>query len=760
MARIRDRLLRPRHLLATATVFLLFSGVASGIVGYATAQDATQKADAAQEPPFHLAVPQAGDQGRYELQGGADGLLSFFGRTWIEFQWLPDVATHDGDGHALWANQVRLHWNMTQMPVGQQDFDIVYYVRPGTGDAVAQSRVRASSISGPTPGTSYSVQTDFRENEGTFLCGFRTLLQGRDLALTGAPITDSVGCAHYYPRNGNLLADGTPNPFDIVPIGMQVQDGVRYLEVDEVSHSYPRGHYFRYWYREDLPYPVRIEGSRATDGALVLTGFEAGHEAIHLEPAAPGPDATPLVQAPVRPWGPDDTGVSHPFPLSEAYAKARDDASYTHLRDYLAAHPGAYTARAYYRDMVDAGTPRRSWEFTVTDGPTMLRVFVEKAPVAKDQGETPAGPLPVPLPAPPMPLPNPAAPGPANSTDPAVHYSFSDSGTEDASGQRFPDPAHAPVEMPTVASLMAQWQAFATPSHATTTPNFWRLDIDCSFDCPHLDTIVTAGHALYNRTYPDGDPQRPSDVMDESTLDWRKTSFPDRDDVYYDVVTRDLLERQTEWHHDQPTPKVNSAPSSTRPLGAAPRVLLAGVWAFPAAGAAGAVGVGSVLASLGYWAWPALKAGPTALFSRVRRDALLDNPQRATMMQAIEANPGIHHAELVRLLGKGNGAAEHHLGKLLDGGLVVRHKSAGFSCYFPKGAVDRREMGHAAVLKSPVAQALLEAARSRPGLPLASLARELGVSPPTIQYHLRRLQAAGLLSSEGGLRATDAASAA
>jgi predicted transcriptional regulator len=145
------------------------------------------------------------------------------------------------------------------------------------------------------------------------------------------------------------------------------------------------------------------------------------------------------------------------------------------------------------------------------------------------------------------------------------------------------------------------------------------------------------------------------------------------------------------------------------------------------------------------------------LFSRVRKDALLDNPIRAQIHAAIEAQPGIHALDLVRLVGKGNGTVEHHLRKLVTGDLVTKVQGTGYTCYFVKGSTDRRDMAAAPLLKSPVAQAVLDAARNRPGLPPSVLARELGVAPATISYHLRRLETAGLVRMQDGVRAVPAA---
>src|SRR5438128_2262904 len=49
------------------------------------------------------------------------------------------------------------------------------------------------------------------------------------------------------------------------------------------------------------------------------------------------------------------------------------------------------------------------------------------------------------------------------------------------------------------------------------------------------------------------------------------------------------------------------------------------------------------------------------------------------------------------------------------------------------------------VLEHDLRRAILRSVRERPGQRLASLAREMGVDPKTLSYHVRRLARAGLM---------------
>jgi len=305
--------------------------------------------------------------------------------------------------------------------------------------------------------------------------------------------------------------------------------------------------------------------------------------------------------------------------------------------------------------------------------------------------------------------------------------------------------------MPTVASLAAWWAAFRGPSYATDPVDFWQFDLDC-LDVEHgnqtcQDYIGQArvGHVQYTGG------TGPAAALGQNLQGlWRSSvlAFKGTNATRYDEVTQ-----ETEFAHvSSPT----AALATTAPDSGKETPLAIHSWAPP--GLPATVGIGLVAMGLAmlYYLWPALRSGGLGLFSRVRTDKLLDNPVRAEIHQAIEARPGIHQQDLVRLVGKGNGTVEHHLRKLLDAGLVTRVQGTGYTCYFLKGSTDRHTMAAAPVLKSPIAQAVLEAARLRPGVPPSVLARELGVSPPTISYHLRRLESAGLVTVQDGVRAVAA----
>lgn len=173
-----------------------------------------------------------------------------------------------------------------------------------------------------------------------------------------------------------------------------------------------------------------------------------------------------------------------------------------------------------------------------------------------------------------------------------------------------------------------------------------------------------------------------------------------------------------------------------------------GVWTWPEPKTAAGVAAATGLVSLLYLLWPLVKgAGALPLFSRIRSEDLLEHPVRSELLAAVEQSPGIHFQEIVRRIEKGRGTTEHHIRKLVAAGLLVEKAHGGFTCYFPKGAVDRRLMDAAPALKTAGARTVLAAIHASPGSVAAELSARLGMPTSTINYHLKKLVGAGLVDT-------------
>lgn len=140
-----------------------------------------------------------------------------------------------------------------------------------------------------------------------------------------------------------------------------------------------------------------------------------------------------------------------------------------------------------------------------------------------------------------------------------------------------------------------------------------------------------------------------------------------------------------------------------------------------------------------------LKLVAVPLFTRLRRDRLLDNPVRARLYERVRAEPGIHLAGLAEYLGVGKGATRHHVDQLVRHRLLVETQDEGFTRYFCAGEVPpeaaRREM----VLRAGATRQVYDLLAAEPGLSLREAAARLGMSAPTVHRYKKRLEKAGLL---------------
>lgn len=117
---------------------------------------------------------------------------------------------------------------------------------------------------------------------------------------------------------------------------------------------------------------------------------------------------------------------------------------------------------------------------------------------------------------------------------------------------------------------------------------------------------------------------------------------------------------------------------------------------------------------------------------------------RASIVEAITAQPGVHFSELTRQLDIAPGQAQYHLRELTAAETVEAADVAGQTHYYPPGfdAWERRAL---AILRretaGEVVARLLEDDPLRPG----TVATELDIARSTLEWHLDRLVAAGLV---------------
>lgn len=543
---------------------------------------------------------------------------------------------------------------------------------------------------GPTTyyrGNGHWIDVVSWQDPGPF-CGLVHGLQG-ELADASTPMTMPGGCPQ-----------GTPaEPF--VVNGLQA----RAYHAADITFTLV----------EDIPVPARIQRDGET-WELVLFGRGSG------DPAPETGEPHPITTAPYG-HGPDTAGIDHPFPLHAAVEFALFDPVGNPLKAFFAARSDAYIASASHLEHYEPGIRTRSWDVVATDGVDAIavRIIQDGADVAKTTSGLSVGTG--------LELPGSPVPRIVESGSPEAPY---------------PTPDALPREMPTVASVAERWETHAGPGYSLSGVDSYGFQITCGASCDDAHVTVWAGVNQTRSQRPDEVPEPCIIVCAAETDAWLASQLA------VDGQGRSVWLLETDAHTFEGAgydlgqdplqvdgAKVEGAPEE-------PPAAEARLWSWPSAEAAAGVSFLSVILGALYYFWPALKAAPIALFSRVRKDEALDHPVRNAIHAGVVADPGIHMNALARRVGKKGGVLRHHLDILIGKGLLKARRERGYTCYFPATA-GRLEMDHAAVLRNGTARDLLATVQGQPGATMQEIAATLGVTPGTVTYHARRLEEKGLL---------------
>lgn len=513
-------------------------------------------------------------------------------------------------------------------------------------------------------------------------CGYRNSLQGHAIA-SGSSV-ELAGCG---------------DAARFIPIGTRPWHGadafVYGWDADPES--------LQVWFAPGVTVPVRLLDARSD----VATFYDMLQFTPGAKPVAYGtPDAKGLPAvafAKAEAFGPSEAGVVHPFPLSAAYAAAKA-ATTSEFGAFLQSHPNAYLQSATFEDLRTNKYTHtqhdQRWVLVASDGKDAAAARVTQSTLeAKDLPttlETPAG-------------------------APTVEDRPTGKGP-------WPVATSVPRAFPTVASLMQRWAATTT---AAGPANAWGFTISCGATCNETALSAWAGadhsfdpNEVYVGFASAGMVRRDADLMAVDAQGRTVWTEQVRVESEHYLAITPVAALGTQ---DEPDP--------------VPAHVVSGDIQVPWTGVA-TVGIILALAAVALWL---LKAGPlTGLFSREIPDVTA-HPVRRAILDAVEGQPGIHHSELLRRVGKGNSVVTNHVRRLEAAGLITQRQGPRFLCYFPKGT-GRAALDAAPLVKSPVAQGILAAVAQAPASG-QDLAARLGVEPGAITYHAQRLSEAGLIAT-------------
>ncbi len=152
--------------------------------------------------------------------------------------------------------------------------------------------------------------------------------------------------------------------------------------------------------------------------------------------------------------------------------------------------------------------------------------------------------------------------------------------------------------------------------------------------------------------------------------------------------------------------------------------------------AAGAVAVAFGLAAL----------LPFALYNRLSGHRLLEHATRRRVYDAVDARPGISATLAARETGVTYSTAVYHLDRLVRAGIVVVTGAGTRVRYYRNGVgMNARAREIATLLENTGIRRVLDSIEQDPGTYRAAIVSRLGVSAATVNWHLKRLIAMGVV---------------
>lgn len=696
--------MRSKRALRAFVLFLILAMVLSGSIGFATA---------AGEPTVLVPDPGPGDSAYYvvrEVIDDPDVARGTVPYDWARLTWMDEETLPDESGKEQPFQPARFQLMFRQGTEYENLRDRTTHYDPATGVPAMDEHDYDSYYSGSQglmgmglggyPGSDTEITIRLARGPAG-LCGALTPLH----SALEPPETMDV---HGYCRDFTVMGDERTTPYRLVDRGV-------WQDRDTLVYEGPDG--LRITYAEGVPFPVKAEVPLAEfiyepyrfgrHFSLELRGFELGGSAYPDRPQRILDAPLPLVPR-VPDIQIDETGLTG-FTLANAYDAAMADPETPRLADFMQ-RPGAYIGAAWRNQLEDAdGRVIHQWTLFATDGERNLGKIVQED-LSSYAMDLPADDL----------LPR--------------QYTVQDPSYELA--DEFPPESRLPDRVPLVSAAMLRSQAYRGVDEA----NLWGFYTHCeNAGCTDVTFAIRTGE----EHLPSGTPAAGTEGNAPAT---QYTVFFAQDGMLShtwameaEVGSEPLLPLASE---------PGQVPSS------ADGAQGSAVWLPPSGGAVASAGILAVLGAALYYFWPGLKVGALGLFSRIRDDQVLDHPRRRRIHEIIQAEPGIHFQELARRSETSRSALDHHLRKLVAARIVVRREGTGYACFFPRGAVDRRLMEVAPLLRADSTRAVLDAVAKAPGVTCADVAERVGLTSATVSYHLRKLRQAGLVSHGRALHVT------
>jgi len=137
------------------------------------------------------------------------------------------------------------------------------------------------------------------------------------------------------------------------------------------------------------------------------------------------------------------------------------------------------------------------------------------------------------------------------------------------------------------------------------------------------------------------------------------------------------------------------------------------------------------------------------LYTRLKKDDLLDQPNRNTIYHYIISNPGTNLSTIFNDLDLGYGTLIHHLNILEKEGLIFSSKEMGIKRFNLRKSEDVSNDTYTESHISPLQREILEYLKEHDSITRREIEVDLGIKSSTLIYSLRRLREWGLIQRKG-----------
>ena len=143
-------------------------------------------------------------------------------------------------------------------------------------------------------------------------------------------------------------------------------------------------------------------------------------------------------------------------------------------------------------------------------------------------------------------------------------------------------------------------------------------------------------------------------------------------------------------------------------------------------------------------------------YRRIHRSNVLENTNRDRIYNFISSNPGTYPNEIIKEIGVNKGVVEYHLGMLEEQKMIVPYKTRGKIHYFlNESTYGEKEKAVLAALKNEKHRRIISEILNSEQITHETLAGKIGVSAPTINWHIRHLKEQGIVRADANGRHTE-----